>query len=369
MPLAEPNESVSPAAPAKPAAAVPARSQPTKPIGKSAVRIAAVVPVYNQAQRLGDVVLSLRRLNLPVILVDDGSDAPTRAACDALAGPNVKVIHRAENGGKGAAVITGFKAAVRLGHTHALQIDADGQHGAKALPKVLQLAQKFPQCLICGYPVYDDTVPRARRIGRKITNFWCAVNSLSLSFDDAMCGLRVYPLAPTMSVVENAKIGQRMEFDPEILVRLLWAGVRVKNAPVPVTYPADGVSHFRAVADNVRISLMHAKLCVMMLTRLPIILFSRFCGWAPEAQKTEAAKTAVGAPAPAPKRPQQKKVLASTGPQTPAQAREAERAERAAIAAAAAAHQAQTALEGLCRRDLAAGEAPGKTKPDAALRR
>lgn len=349
------NESDSPApaspAPVKPAgapaAAVPARSQAKPAAGKCAIRIAAVVPVYNQPDRLSDVVQHLRRLNLPVILVDDGSSQPTRAACDALAGTAVKVVHRPRNGGKGAAVATGFKAAARLGFTHALQIDADVQHDPKALPKFLQLAQKFPQSLICGYPVYDHTAPASRRIGRKMTNFWCAVNSLSLSFADAMCGLRVYPLAPTLSVLDNAKIGQRMEFDPEILVRLLWSGVRVKNAPVPVSYPEGGVSHFHAFSDNLRISLMHAKLCVMMLTRLPIILFSRLCGWAPEARKDAATKAVVGAPAPAPKSALEKKALASTGPRTPEQLREAQRAERAAIAAAAAAQQAQTVLDGL----------------------
>lgn len=249
---------------------------------KPGFRPVAIIPVYNQPQCLAEVVADVRKLGLPVYLVDDGSDETTRSLCDRLAEPGVRVIHRTVNGGKGAAVIDGFKVAGRAGYTHALQIDADGQHDRAALPKLLALGQKYPCTLICGYPVYDETVPKARLFGRKLTNFWAAVNSLSLSFEDAMCGLRLYPLDPVLGLVENAKIGRRMEFDPEILVRLLWAGVRIKNIPVRVTYPAEGVSHFNALTDNVRISLMHAKLCVLMLTRLPIILFSRICGRDPE---------------------------------------------------------------------------------------
>ena len=260
---------------------------------KPGFRPVVVVPVYNQPQRLAEVVADIRKLSLPVILVDDGSDETTRAICDRLAEPNVRVIHRPLNSGKGAAVIVGFKAAGRAGFTHALQIDADGQHDRTVIPKFLTLGQKFPSALICGYPVYDQSVPLSRRFGRKLTNFWCAINSLSLSFEDAMCGLRLYPLEPVLALVENVKLGLRMQFDPEILVRLLWAGLRVKNIPVRVTYPEGGVSHFKAVADNVRISGMHAKLCVLMLTRLPIILFSRICGRDPECRvsHTEASAT------------------------------------------------------------------------------
>lgn len=353
------------------------------PAQKPSFRPVAIVPVYNQPARLAQVVNGLRQLNLPVILVDDGSEAPTRELCDRLASPAVKVIHRPVNGGKGAAVIQGFKAAGRAGFTHALQVDADGQHDLAALPAFLKIGLKHPNALVCGYPVYDATAPRARRIGRKATNFWAAVNSLSLSFEDAMCGMRLYPLPPTLSVVENARIGQRMEFDPEILVRLLWAGLRVKNIPVKVTYPADGVSHFRGFADNLRISAMHAKLCVMMLTRLPILLFSRAFGWAPECEKPEptpsaakaakAAKTAAnaasaagapsaaGASAAAPgtagagaASAAAPAAFSSRPRNAPARTpEEEERAGRAARAAALAAEEARKKLSGLERRPRA----------------
>lgn len=254
---------------------------------KPGFRPVVIIPVYNQTARLPEVVADVRKLALPIILVDDGSDLATRSVCDRLAEPGVRVIHRPVNGGKGAAVIDGFKAAGRAGFTHALQIDADGQHDRAVIPKFITLGQKFPSALICGYPLYDASAPLSRRFGRKLTNFWASINSLSLSFEDAMCGLRLYPLEPVLALVENVKLGLRMQFDPEILVRLLWAGLRVKNIPVRVTYPPEGVSHFKAFADNARISAMHAKLCVLMLTRLPIILFSRICGRDPECQRAK----------------------------------------------------------------------------------
>ena len=238
---------------------------------KPGFRPVAIIPVYNQPQCLAEVVADVRKLGLPVYLVDDGSNETTRALCDRLAEPGVRVIHRTVNGGKGAAVIDGFKAAGRAGYTHALQIDADGQHDRAALPKLLALGQKYPCTLICGYPVYDETVPKARLFGRKLTNFWAAVNSLSLSFEDAMCGLRVYPVE-ALERQRGVRMGQRMDFDPEILVRLLWLPVTVRNVPVHVTYPEGSVSHFDMVEDNVRISLMHTKLCCGMLIRLPVLL-------------------------------------------------------------------------------------------------
>ena len=166
----------------------PCTASPTQ---RPQIQIVAVIPVYDQPAKLESVVQSLRQLALPVIVVDDGSHEPTKSLCDRLAAPQVKVIHQPFNQGKGAAVIVGFKAAVRMGYTHVLQIDADGQLDFSAVPNLIRLAQKFPHALICGTPQFDASAPPARKWGRRVTNFWCSVNSLSLSFGDAMCGLRI----------------------------------------------------------------------------------------------------------------------------------------------------------------------------------
>lgn len=347
-----------------PAAAVAAarsgiRQSPctASPTQRPQIQIVAVIPVYDQPAKLESVVQSLRQLALPVIVVDDGSHEPTKSLCDRLAAPQVKVIHQPFNQGKGAAVIVGFKAAVRMGYTHVLQIDADGQLDFSAVPNLIRLAQKFPHALICGTPQFDASAPPARKWGRRVTNFWCSVNSLSLSFGDAMCGLRIYPLDSALAICENARIGRRMEFDPEILVRLLWAGVRVKNVPVAVTYPKDGVSHYAPFKDTMRISWMHSRLFLQMATRMPIILWSRIFGWTAEcecpsgsrksccsmpkgktAPQSKAPKTAQ--PAAAPVKPQAK-AAPKRPPMTP---EENERARRAFHAATVAKRNADRAL-------------------------
>jgi hypothetical protein len=83
----------------------------------------------------------------------------------------------------------------------------------------------------------------------------------------------VYPLAPVVALLDDIRIGQRMDFDSDIIVRLYWRGVPVVNQPTRVTYPRDGISHFHPWRDNVRISLMHARLFFGMLWRLPRLLW------------------------------------------------------------------------------------------------
>lgn len=237
---------------------------------------AAVVPVYNHPSTIGSVVQSLLALNLPVILVDDGSNEATKAAINecACSSSRVFVVTRSENGGKGAAVLDGMKRASRMGFTHVLQVDADGQHDSSKAAEMIARAQEHPDRLVLGAPVYDASAPFARRFGRKLTNFWVGVNTLSSSPPDAMCGFRVYPLESALEAARGG-IGLRMDFDPEILVKMTWLGVEVESVEVNVVYPIDGVSHFRAFSDNAAISKMHARLFFGMIARLPSIAAKR----------------------------------------------------------------------------------------------
>ncbi|POZ60247.1 glycosyltransferase family 2 protein [Chromobacterium alticapitis] len=236
--------------------------------------ICAVVPVYNHGDAVGSVVAALRAQNLPCVLVDDGSDAYCAGVLDALAAADeqVHLVRLAVNSGKGGAMIAGLRAALKLGFSHALQIDADGQHDSADIPRFLELASRQPAALICGCPLYDEDAPKSRRYGRYATHVWVWINTLSLDIADAMCGFRVYPLATTVPLFDQAKLGLRMDFDVEVLVRLSWRGMRIVNQPTRVSYPLDGVSHFQLWRDNLRISRMHAKLFFGMLPRLPLLL-------------------------------------------------------------------------------------------------
>jgi hypothetical protein len=179
------------------------------------------------------------------------------------------------NRGKGVAVIAGFTAAHAAGCTHALQVDADGQHDFTSIPQIAALARANPDAIITGVPVFDRSAPASRRIGRKLTTLWVRINTLSSRIEDAMCGFRVYPLAPIVRLAARGNCGSRMEFDPEILVRAVWDGMPVVSMPTRVTYPLDGVSHFKMWRDNVRISWMHTRLFFGMLWRAPMILLRR----------------------------------------------------------------------------------------------
>ena len=236
-----------------------------------------LIPAYNHETALVALMDELRPLGLPCVLVDDGSEPVSARVLDEIAGREawVTLVRHAQNQGKGAAVSTGVREAAALGYTHALQLDADGQHDPTAIPRFLEAAAQAPDALVCGAPVFDDSVPKARLWGRLLTNVWIWINTLSFAIKDGLCGFRVYPLAPMLRLFERVRLGQRMDFDPEVAVRLSWAGVKTVSLPVSVRYPLDGKSHFRMGADNWLISLAHTKLFFGMLWRLPRLLWRK----------------------------------------------------------------------------------------------
>ncbi len=240
-------------------------------------RPCAVVPVYNHEHSLPKVVAALLAEELPCILVDDASRPEAARVIDELATqPGVYRVRHGHNQGKGAAVTSGLREAARLGFTHALQVDADGQHDLTGLGLFLDRACQAPDALICGYPQYDASVPKGRLYGRYLTHVWVWINTLSLSIRDSMCGFRVYPLTPTLALLDSVELGKRMDFDTEILVRLHWRNQPMVWLPTRVHYPDDGVSHFRLWRDNVLISAMHARLFGGMLLRAPALLWRRW---------------------------------------------------------------------------------------------
>ncbi len=220
---------------------------------------------------------SLEPYGLPIIMVNDGSKAEVKTQLNALAQmfSELTLLHHEENQGKGGAVQTGLKYAYEHGFDYALQIDADGQHDLSDLPRLISASKQYPDAVISGKPVYDESIPKHRYWARYITHFWVVVETLSLSLIDTMCGYRVYPLATTVKLINEVNLGKRMDFDIEILVRLYWRGVQSHFVETKVIYPEQGTSHFRALEDNLRISWMHTKLCFGMLIRLPNLLFRR----------------------------------------------------------------------------------------------
>ncbi len=242
------------------------------------MKICVVIPFYRHEQAIAAVVARVRAQNLPCFMVDDGSGTSCEPVLAAIAEAErgwLTVLSLPANGGKGTAVMAGFAAALAAGYTHAIQLDADGQHCAEDLPKFVAAAEANPRAVIAGAPIFDASVPRARLYGRYLTHGMVWLNTLSFEITDSMCGLRAYPLAPALAVWQAMRWGRRMDFDTEMIVRLHWRGLAVVNLPTRVTYPADGVSHFAMLADNLRITAMHTRLFCGMLIRLPLLLSRR----------------------------------------------------------------------------------------------
>jgi glycosyltransferase involved in cell wall biosynthesis len=251
------------------------------PIPGAAFSPVAVIPVYNHPATIGDMVAAVRAHGLPCVLVDDGSEPGCAAVLDRLAAGEpgaVTLVRLARNQGKGGAMMAGLREALRRGHSHALQIDADGQHDTGDIPRFLATSRRHPRAVVCGCPLYDLSVPKGRLYGRYLTHVWVWINTLSFAIRDSMCGFRVYPLPAVVAVIDGHRLGRRMDFDTEVMVRLHWRGVGVVNLPTRVTYPRDGVSHFRALHDNALISRMHARLFFGMLLRAPVLLWRRLAG-------------------------------------------------------------------------------------------
>jgi len=237
----------------------------------------AVIPVYDHERSVGRVLAAVRAAGLPCFLVDDGSSRPCALELERLAGDvaDTRLVRLSANRGKGAAVTTGFAAAANAGFTHALQIDADGQHCLEDIPRFVDEARAHPEALVCGRPLFDASMPALRRYGRYLTHALVWLETLSFDIPDSLCGFRVYPLGAVMRLLGREHIGARMDFDVEILVRLYWRGVAIRWLGTRVTYPLDGVSHFRLVRDNARMVALQLRLLAGMLPRLPALLSRR----------------------------------------------------------------------------------------------
>lgn len=232
-------------------------------------RPCGLVPTYDNPATLRRVVERIRAFLPDVVVIDDGSADAGQRAVEELGAQGLAHVHRrSANGGKGAAVKTGFEVAAGLGFTHAVQVDADGQHAIEDIPRFLEAARRQPDALILGAPLFDATAPASRLRARQITCFWTNLETGGKVIEDPMCGFRVYPI---QAALRSGATGNRMDFDPEIAVRLVWMGLPVVNLPTKVRYVSKeegGVSHFQMFWDNVRISWMHTRMVVRAIGRL-----------------------------------------------------------------------------------------------------
>jgi len=232
-----------------------------------------LIPSYNTGAKLLDTVADARHYWQIVWVVLDGSTDGSGEAlaelCQKMCG--LRIIHRRRNGGKGSAVLDGLRAAAADGFTHALVMDADGQHPAPSIPEFMALSRRHPRAMILGVPIFDGGAPRLRVVGRRVSNAWAKLETLG-TIGDSLFGFRVYPIASLKAVMESSRWMRRFDFDVEAAVRLSWRGVPAINRLAPVRYfraEEGGVSHFRYGRDNLVLAAMHMRLTVAFFGRLP----------------------------------------------------------------------------------------------------
>lgn len=239
-----------------------------------------IIPSYNTGRILLTTVSQALEHWAPVWVVIDGSTDGSGEAVAALGQDDscLRVLHLSSNRGKGSAVLHGLQKAQAEGFTHALTMDADGQHPAWRIRDFMDVSQAHPTAIILGLPVFDASAPLLRVRGRRISNWWANLETLWCGIGDSLVGFRVYPINDLRIVMESSSWMRRFDFDPEAAVRLCWRGLHPINVSAPIRYfrpDEGGVSHFNYVRDNVLLTWMHIRLMVGFILRLPMLVVRR----------------------------------------------------------------------------------------------
>ncbi len=239
-----------------------------------------LIPSYDSGAQVCITVAAARAVWNPVWVVIDGSTDGSAASLQAMAAGDagLRVWVNRDNRGKGVAVLQGLELAHACGFSHALTMDADGQHPAASIPAFMQASIERPEAMILGRPLFDASAPLLRVRGRRVSNWWTDLETLNAGIADSLFGFRVYPVASLLKVMQRQRWMRRFDFDTEAVVRLAWCGVKPLNLDAPVRYLSaaeGGVSHFRYGRDNLLLSWMHARLMVGFALRLPLLLWRK----------------------------------------------------------------------------------------------
>jgi predicted LPLAT superfamily acyltransferase/uncharacterized protein (DUF2062 family) len=237
------------------------------------VRCLVCIPTFNNSGTIVAVIKdALQKSQLSILIIDDGSDIPVldllknEAELSHLLGSRINVYRFNENQGKGVAIQQAFKIAIVQNYTHIITMDGDAQHKAEDLPVLLDAILVSSWSMIIGKRKLDGAnVPGSSKFGRSFSNFWVKYQT-DKTIEDSQSGFRAYPLF----FVQNLKFyTKKYDFEIEVLIRLLWKKVDVKEVAIDVYYPppAERVSHFDKFSDNVKISLLNTVLVVLSLLK------------------------------------------------------------------------------------------------------
>ena len=231
-----------------------------------------LIPSYNTGSRLFETIAAVRQCGLPVIAVIDGSTDGTGESLVRLAAddPALFACVSPQNQGKGAAILHGLSLARTQGFTHALTMDADGQHSTAHIGTLIALSLAHPDCMILGRPLFDASAPQIRVFGHKIANFCTGLLTSRGAIGDSLFGFRVYPISPLIETFASTSGMRRFDFDSEAAIRLHWQDVRPINVVTPVRYfrrDQGGISHFKYLRDNLLLTAMYCRLSAELVMR------------------------------------------------------------------------------------------------------
>ncbi|MGJ8644971.1 MAG: glycosyltransferase family 2 protein [Luteolibacter sp.] len=235
-----------------------------------------LIPSYNSGPLLRQTLAAVLAVWDDVFVVIDGSTDGSDKDLGEENHEGLRIHRLPENRGKGSAVLAGISLAQEEGFTHALAMDADGQHPADHIQRFMDAGKEHPESLVLGKPIFGSSAPNLRVQGRKISNWWANLETLWWGIDDSLFGMRLYPIVPLKKVFSQTFFARRFDFDPEVAVRLCWKGLPVINLPTPVKYltaEEGGISQFRYLRDNALLTSMHFRLVLGALIRLPVLLF------------------------------------------------------------------------------------------------
>lgn len=227
-----------------------------------ALQCVVLIPTYNNAGTIAQVIEDVKSYAPDIIVINDGS---TDRTSDILKGINdIRVIEYDNNKGKGYALRLGIRKAQEMGYRYAITIDSDGQHYADDIPVFIERIEQVPDSLLIGARnLTADNMPSKNTFANKFSNFWYKVET-GKSLSDTQSGYRLYPL----NKLKNLHcITRRYEFEVEIIIRAAWRGINVENVPIKVYYAPAGerVSHFRPLQDFTRISILNTFLVLIAL--------------------------------------------------------------------------------------------------------
>lgn len=227
------------------------------------IQCCILIPSYNTGKILQKTILDLLRFEIPIWIIIDGSTDGSDLFLNHIQAPHLTVVRHSRNQGKGAAVVTGMKEALKNQFTHALVMDSDGQHPPEFILPFIKALEENPHALILGKPLFGKEAPKIRQWGHQIANYWVRLETAPHRIEDSLFGFRIYPLQDSLEILLRTNRGTGYDLETELAVRLVWEGYRPINIPVPVRYlkPTEGgISHFRYFRDNILLIRCHLRL-------------------------------------------------------------------------------------------------------------